>query len=204
MHKPLIIGHRGAPNTAPENTFESFDNAFALGADGIELDVRFGDGGSLVIKHDPPLPGEELPDFLSFLKKYSDKLLNIEIKADDDDAQAVGYAVAEALAAFEGCNFIISSFSKTALIAFREKSKFPIGLLCRAGTINAVEQAVSMSADYIHPHFSLINRKFVKAARAADLPINTYTVNSLFTMRRLARMKINAIITNDIPKAKKI
>jgi len=48
-----VIGHRGAPRRARENTFESFDWAEAEGADGFELDVRLTLDGEAVVHHDP-------------------------------------------------------------------------------------------------------------------------------------------------------
>jgi glycerophosphoryl diester phosphodiesterase len=53
--KPLIIGHRGASATAPENTLAAFRQAFACGADGIELDVRLARDGIPVVIHDRTL-----------------------------------------------------------------------------------------------------------------------------------------------------
>jgi len=51
----LVIGHRGSPLEAPENTLESFRLALAQGADALELDVHVsGDGVPMVI-HDPDL-----------------------------------------------------------------------------------------------------------------------------------------------------
>lgn len=52
---PLIIGHRGAGARAPENTFASFDLAFARNADGIEFDVRLARDGVPVVIHDASL-----------------------------------------------------------------------------------------------------------------------------------------------------
>ena len=49
---PLVIGHRGDLSTAPENTLPAFRNAFAAGADGVELDVRLTSDGELVVFHD--------------------------------------------------------------------------------------------------------------------------------------------------------
>jgi glycerophosphoryl diester phosphodiesterase len=48
-----VIGHRGSPRRAIENTFESFDWAEADGADGFELDVRLTLDGEAVVHHDP-------------------------------------------------------------------------------------------------------------------------------------------------------
>src|ERR1043166_8521546 len=52
MREPLIIGHRGAPLIALENTTPAFAAAIAAGADGIEFDVRLSADGVPVIIHD--------------------------------------------------------------------------------------------------------------------------------------------------------
>jgi glycerophosphoryl diester phosphodiesterase len=50
--RTLIFGHRGASASAPMNTLPAFERAVALGADGIELDVRQTSDGALVVIHD--------------------------------------------------------------------------------------------------------------------------------------------------------
>lgn len=50
---PRVIGHRGSPRRALENTFDSFDLAESEGADGFELDVRLTADGEPVVLHDP-------------------------------------------------------------------------------------------------------------------------------------------------------
>jgi len=50
--RPLIIGHRGYPLFAPENTLPSFKLALAAGADLIELDYHHSSEGELVVIHD--------------------------------------------------------------------------------------------------------------------------------------------------------
>lgn len=52
---PLIIGHRGASQVAPENTLAAFERALQDGADGIEFDVRLARDGVPVIIHDATL-----------------------------------------------------------------------------------------------------------------------------------------------------
>ena len=51
----LVIGHRGAPAEAPENTLAAFRRAAELGVDGFELDVRVSADGVPVVIHDPTL-----------------------------------------------------------------------------------------------------------------------------------------------------
>jgi glycerophosphoryl diester phosphodiesterase len=53
--RPLIFAHRGGAKLAPENTMAAFDNGLALGADGVELDVRLSADGVPVAFHDPSL-----------------------------------------------------------------------------------------------------------------------------------------------------
>jgi len=55
MNTPLIIGHRGASAVAPENTLAAFREAVAVGADGIEFDVRLTRDGVPVVIHDRDL-----------------------------------------------------------------------------------------------------------------------------------------------------
>ncbi|MCC6458322.1 MAG: glycerophosphodiester phosphodiesterase [Caldilineaceae bacterium] len=46
-----VFAHRGAKTIAPENTLPAFEQAIALGADGIELDVQCSRDGVLVVMH---------------------------------------------------------------------------------------------------------------------------------------------------------
>jgi glycerophosphoryl diester phosphodiesterase len=50
--RPLVIGHKGASNKAPENTLAAFSLALELGADGVECDLRVTADAVPVILHD--------------------------------------------------------------------------------------------------------------------------------------------------------
>ncbi len=52
---PLLLGHRGSPREAPENTLASLRRALEAGLDGIEYDLRACAGGDLVLMHDETL-----------------------------------------------------------------------------------------------------------------------------------------------------
>src|SRR3990172_9877913 len=49
---PVVIAHRGASGSCPENTLAAFRRAAALGADMIELDVQLTRDGEVVVIHD--------------------------------------------------------------------------------------------------------------------------------------------------------
>ncbi|MCL2546746.1 MAG: hypothetical protein FWE06_06075 [Oscillospiraceae bacterium] len=52
LRSPLLIGHRGAPMWAPENTLEGAMLAMAQGADGVEMDALHTADRHLVLMHD--------------------------------------------------------------------------------------------------------------------------------------------------------
>lgn len=52
---PWVLGHRGARAEAAENTVSAFKRAIALGAHGVELDVRLAADGIPVVIHDSTL-----------------------------------------------------------------------------------------------------------------------------------------------------
>ncbi|XP_030055930.1 glycerophosphodiester phosphodiesterase domain-containing protein 4 [Microcaecilia unicolor] len=53
--KPALIGHRGAPMLAPENTKMSFERTVELGGDGLETDVTISFDGIPFLMHDSTL-----------------------------------------------------------------------------------------------------------------------------------------------------
>ncbi|KAL7853853.1 hypothetical protein AOLI_G00206970 [Acnodon oligacanthus] len=52
---PALIGHRGAPMLAPENTYMSFEKVVAAGGDGLETDVTISYDGIPFLMHDKSL-----------------------------------------------------------------------------------------------------------------------------------------------------
>ena len=51
----IVYAHRGGAALAPENTIAAFDNGFACGAEGIELDVQLSRDAVVVVHHDATL-----------------------------------------------------------------------------------------------------------------------------------------------------
>lgn len=66
---PMVVAHRGASGYLPEETFEAYARAIAMGADAIEPDVVSTKDGVLVARHDPNLAYStdvaEHPEFAS-------------------------------------------------------------------------------------------------------------------------------------------
>lgn len=53
--RPLLVGHRGAMDVAPENTMPSFEAGLAGGADLLELDVQLTADNQVILFHDTDL-----------------------------------------------------------------------------------------------------------------------------------------------------
>src|SRR6478672_9997931 len=74
-HALWIVGHRGAPRRARENTLDSLDWAESLGADAVEFDIRQTRDGETVVFHDEDivLGGQRVP-VKSFTAREVEKL----------------------------------------------------------------------------------------------------------------------------------
>ena len=54
-HRPLVIGHRGAPGYLPEHSLESYRLALRQGVDALETDVVMTSDGVMVLRHENEL-----------------------------------------------------------------------------------------------------------------------------------------------------
>jgi glycerophosphoryl diester phosphodiesterase len=77
MTRPLIIGHRGASRSAPENTLAALELAMEGGADGVEFDVRLAADGVPVVIHDADLVRT------AGIRKKVSELTSVELAAID-------------------------------------------------------------------------------------------------------------------------
>lgn len=98
---PLLIGHRGAGNLAPENTLAAFRLAMEIGLDGAELDMQLSKDKQVIIFHDPDL--ERLTNGTGLVKektlaelkeldagsKFSDRFSNERIPTLDEVLELV-------------------------------------------------------------------------------------------------------------------
>ncbi|MFW9826093.1 MAG: glycerophosphodiester phosphodiesterase [Candidatus Thorarchaeota archaeon] len=141
IKRPLVIGHRGAYDKAPENSLLGFKKAIDLGADYIEFDVHQSQDGALVIIHGPDIlrrmginklikemtlkelqeldlgDGERVPELLEVIKLGKGKVNFLcEIKA-----KGITEKVLKILKDEDVINStIVQSFSSEALLEFRK------------------------------------------------------------------------------------
>ena len=75
QHPVWVVGHRGAPRRARENTLDSFDAAELLGVDAVEFDLRQTRDGEAVVFHDEQIQlGTQHLAIRSFTTREIEKL----------------------------------------------------------------------------------------------------------------------------------
>jgi glycerophosphoryl diester phosphodiesterase len=200
-----ILGHRGSPREAPENTIRSYELARLAGADGVELDVRRGPGSQLVLSHDP-LPetvGADLPTLGDALTAMAGAVVNVEIKnlphePGWDPAESVASEVA-ALVAPLGDRIVVSAFTLATIDAVRAAAPdVRTGWLTMAGfdQLEALHPAAERGHTDFHPHESAVTPELVEATHAVGLRLTAWTVDDPARMRELAEWGVDGIITN--------
>ena len=218
----MVVAHRGASATHPENTVEAFEAAREQGAGGIELDVRRSADDVLVVHHDAHLVDgrliadlayDQLPDSVPTLAETlevtSNMWLNIEIKnlpdePDYDADDAISVAVAGLIMAhqFETAmsdRILISSFNVDNIERIRSvEAEIPVGLLVwgQVDPASTIARVVEHGFEAIHPHDLMVDQAFVDRAKAAGLAINVWTVDDPERIVELAKLGVDSIITN--------
>lgn len=215
----LILGHRGAPFEAPENTLASFRLARAQGADGVELDVQPSADGVPVVLHDATLErttdgsgavaalpwaaiarldaggGERVPrlEQVAAWAAASGAWLNVELKAPGVEAAVL--AILREAGLLE--RTVISSFAP-ALVA--EVGRLEPGarrfLLTERWDTGVHAAARRCGAGGICLEDAAATPAALAALRAAGLPVVVWTVDEPARLAALLRAGVAAVITN--------
>jgi glycerophosphoryl diester phosphodiesterase len=221
--RPLVFAHRGGSALAPENTVAAFDNGLALGADGLELDVRFSADGVVVVHHDrtldrtTPLRGAvaartalelaavRVPTLREVLARYADVRVIVELKLNQPElAAAVVEVIRRADAVERVC---LGAFGRRVLRAAR-------ALEPRIATSAAREEVrwalyrswlrwpvakVAYNGFQV-PEWSgrtrVVSPRFVDAAHRGGLGVQVWTVDTEADARRLLAWGVDALITD--------
>lgn len=148
----LTLGHRGYHAQLPENTLEAFAAALALGADGIETDVRLSKDGQLVLLHERLTPqghlvkdlthahleqcwGHAIPTLAQALHTWRDIHWDIELKTPE-----VLDGVLRLLRQFPAReNFLVTSFDHDLVRRCAEALEIPTGVLSYCRPLNSAQ-----------------------------------------------------------------
>ncbi len=224
--RPLVLGHRGSPRRARENTLEAFARARDEGADGVELDVHRTRDGALLVHHDADIEGfgviahhdaeavrdafAWIPTLAEVLDECLGLLVNVEIKnspkdLDFDPEESVAAAVVELLAARDGRDrVLVSSFHLPSIDRVRGLDPaVPTGYLTvvHPPPAEAIATAVRSGHGAVHPFFGVLAddaaRTVTERAHAEGIVVHTWTVNDPDDVVRLAAAGVDALITDD-------
>jgi glycerophosphoryl diester phosphodiesterase len=219
----LIIGHRGASGTAPENTPASFEKAIRMGVEMIELDVHWCASGELVVIHDEKIDrttsgkgfvsdktlhelqqvdagdGEKIPALHEVLNLVNRRVrINIELKGS-----GVAAPTADLLhyykknRSWQTEDFYISSFDHQQLMQFRELDRFTkIGILYKRHPHGFVALAKALKATSVNIPMRMASPELVNEIHSHGLEVWVYTVNSSRFLKRLQEMNVEALFTN--------
>jgi glycerophosphoryl diester phosphodiesterase len=213
-----IFAHRGASRHEPENTIAAFRRAAAMGADGVELDVRLDADGDLVVHHDDRLPDgraiaglaradrpEHLAELAAALLACGDLEVNVEVKSDaPGEGVALAVPVLEVVAAWGG-RVIFSSFDPDTVDELhRLAPDLPTAQLTMFPD-RSLDELVAWVAERghvaWHPHHLLVDAASLALAHAAGLAVNTWTVDDPGRLQVLEGLGVDGAVTNDVPGA---
>lgn len=217
---PLILGHRGASADAPENTLGAFGLALEQGAVGIEFDVRLSGSGDVVVIHDSTVDrttdgtgkvsslstqtlqsldagmGQSIPTLDEVFQTFGASMLyNMEIK---DAGEEIAIAVADRISAYHlESQTIVSSFNPFSVRYARKHLTYSTKVAILRMNLGLLRFShLLANAEVDHPHYEMVNEKYMAWARKKGYLVNVWTVDDPAGAQRLARLGVNAIITN--------
>jgi glycerophosphoryl diester phosphodiesterase len=189
---------------APENTMASFQKALDLACDEIETDVWLTQDGRLLVTHDRPTAQTtlSLDEVLDFCRGRMG--VNVELKCEKDEARAreTGAAVGARLAARGRGDFYVSSFWWSAL----EGARAAAPAIRRAFTFSDSPDRAALLASArtlelwaLHPNRTYVTPDLIKAAHAASLRVNAWTVNEPKEITTFRNWSVDGIMS-DFPE----
>lgn len=216
-----LVGHRGAPADAPENTLAGFERAADLRVDAFEFDVRLTADGAVVVHHDPTLErttdltGPVLARTLAQLKSATaiptlDEVLGafpampmlVELK------EVVGQErVRNVILRHDAAGrCVVASEHHEALECFRD-GRFLVGasrkdiLRLMVGSATGFRPRKvayhALSVPSRHHFIPVATRHFIADAHTLGCPVHIWTVDDPGEAAELRARGANGILTND-------
>ncbi|GAO76715.1 glycerophosphodiester phosphodiesterase [Meiothermus ruber] len=212
LGKPLLLGHRGAPLQAKENTLESFRRALEAGLDGLELDLHRTRDGVLVVHHDFELQGRpiaaldwptlqqqapwlpRLEQVFALAEEFPQAWFNLELKSQPGPSDGREALLAQHLQAWPGrARAWVSSFDPLALIRLhRLKAGVPLALLYAEPEMEELVPCLPVQG--VHPLNTLLSREKVEYFKARGMFVVTWTVNQAAVVRELLGWGVDGVI----------
>lgn len=150
-----------------------------------------------------------LEEFLDLCENADIEIMNIEIKPPLDGNMEIVKKTIDAVKAhglFD--KLLISSFDANVLIECKN-----VDSKCKTGFLYApnkshfyttmlfgyVKFAKKIKADYLHPHYYTVTKRYVDRLHKNGIKVNVWTVNKPETVNKLLKYGVDGLIT-DVPK----
>jgi glycerophosphoryl diester phosphodiesterase len=221
MRDILVMGHRGSPKAAPENTLKSFEIAMQAGVDMVEVDVRKSADGHMVCIHDPDVSsttngvgmieeltleeiksldageGQKVPLLTEVFDLVQGNVgINIDLKSSGIEKHVVDLVTERGMKD----SVIISSFFLLTIEIVKELDKdVKTGALFQVGMDDLVLHTLHVGADAIHPALVDVTKELVEQAHREGLRVNVWVVDDAADMLQILEWGVNGIIT-DFPE----
>ncbi|HIE51609.1 MAG TPA: glycerophosphodiester phosphodiesterase [Armatimonadetes bacterium] len=218
MHRPYVVGHRGAAGLEPENTLRSFRRALELGVDYVECDVHLTRDGHLAVIHDETVDrttngqgrvavftlaelkrldagrGEHIPTLEEVLNLTRGRVgVLIELKGPHT-AEPVVRTVKQLGMEEE---VVLTSFHLERIRAAKTlEPHLRTGAIFGQPPSDAVAQALAVGAAGLGVHYRNLTRELVAAAHAAGLEVRAWNPDTEEEMQALLALGVDGISTN--------
>jgi len=221
--QPKILGHRGSPFEAPENTISSVKKAIAAGVDAVEIDVHQTKDNHIVVIHDDKVDRttngkgyvkEFTLNNLQQLKiKYNDKntdekipllqeiidltknkiKLTIEIKEKNIENNIV--EIIEKNNIVDNI-YVISFFHKIVKNIKKINNKIKTSILFVGYPINVSELAINANADALSINYHYIDNKLVEEAHKNNLKVFVWNIDTIEDLKEILKLNVDVIGSN--------
>ncbi|MET9345092.1 glycerophosphodiester phosphodiesterase [Streptomyces termitum] len=217
MRSVTVVGHRGDPYRARENTLASIGSAFERGADAVEVDVRLTADGVPVLLHDETLKRlwghdrplsalthaelreltyEGVPTLRDALLAAGDRRLMLDLPGGNAaSVRRIVGAVREAGAGER----VYYCAGGAAMLQVRAAD--PHAEIALTWTSLAPPRPVLLDAvrpAWLNYRFGLLDRALVERVHRDGLKVSAWTPDTRRSMRRLVAHGVDAITTNRV------
>ena len=221
--RPLVFAHRGGGALAPENTMAAFANGLALGADGIELDVRLSRDGAVIVHHDATvdrtttgrgavaalsqaeLARLDVPALADVLRAFPDTRVIVELKGNQRELAAAAVDVIRRSDAVS--RVCLGAFGQRVLNAARSLEPAIATSASREEVRWALYRSWVRRPSYGVPYAGfqvpessgatrIVSKRFVDMAHRADLGVQVWTIDDEHDAKRLLSWGVDALITD--------
>jgi glycerophosphoryl diester phosphodiesterase len=219
LQLPKVIGHRGAPSYAPENTLDSFREARKRGAQWVEIDVKLTADSVPIVLHDSSLKRttgvdrmaaqtlaadlpQSVPTFEQAIACFQELGLgcNVEIKPCEGREAETARVTVETLRRCWPAQLpppLLSSFKRASLIAARDVApEFSRAILLGEIERNWLPRAEEVGAVGVNTDGSKLTAPRAVEIAKAGYTLSVYTINDGDVARALVGMGVHCVITD--------